>query len=152
MNYLIRTNFQASISPNKAETPCIWRNKGWLFPQMPNKVRCCGAYILTRRMTRARSRSRGGMSSTRRASSMRSPSPMPQPSTNSRDRRVPVRLPPDVMSHYIMLQRNLCYTAITRSRRVCILIVQRRAVSIAVGNAAVEERGSHLMECVREED
>jgi exodeoxyribonuclease V alpha subunit len=43
-----------------------------------------------------------------------------------------------------MLQRNLLYTAITRARRLCVLVGTRKAVNIAVRNASVAQRWSGL--------
>jgi len=46
--------------------------------------------------------------------------------------------------HYIMLQRNLIYTALTRARDLCILIGSRNALSIAVRNDKALTRNSRL--------
>jgi exodeoxyribonuclease V alpha subunit len=46
--------------------------------------------------------------------------------------------------HYLMLQRNLLYTAITRARRLCVIVGSRRALAMAVKNNAVAERYSGL--------
>jgi exodeoxyribonuclease V alpha subunit len=43
-----------------------------------------------------------------------------------------------------MLQRNLLYTAVTRARRLVVLVGTRKALSLAVRNADVESRGSRL--------
>ncbi len=56
----------------------------------------------------------------------------------------PVVVMPIVTQHYIMLQRNLLYTAITRARNLCILVGNRRAISIAVNNNKVAQRYSAL--------
>jgi exodeoxyribonuclease V alpha subunit len=45
---------------------------------------------------------------------------------------------------YMMLQRNLLYTAITRAKQLCVLVGMRRAVAIAVRNDKVAERWSGL--------
>ncbi len=42
--------------------------------------------------------------------------------------------------HYIMLQRNLLYTALTRGRRLVVLVGTRRALAIAVKNHRIDER------------
>ncbi|MFN0057943.1 MAG: ATP-dependent RecD-like DNA helicase [Planctomycetota bacterium] len=42
--------------------------------------------------------------------------------------------------HYMLLQRNLLYTAITRGRRLVVLIGSRRAAQLAVANNEVGER------------
>ena len=51
---------------------------------------------------------------------------------------------PLVTQHYMMLQRNLLYTAITRARRLVVLVGSRRAVAIAVRNNRVAHRWSGL--------
>ena len=47
-------------------------------------------------------------------------------------------------SHYIMLQRNLFYTGITRAKKKLIMICQERAVKTAVSNDKIIERHSGL--------
>jgi exodeoxyribonuclease V alpha subunit len=44
----------------------------------------------------------------------------------------PVVVVPLITAHYMMLQRNLLYTAITRARRLCVLVGSKRAIAIAV--------------------
>jgi exodeoxyribonuclease V alpha subunit len=51
---------------------------------------------------------------------------------------------PVLMSHYMMLQRNLIYTAITRARRLVVLVGQPRAIAMAVGNDRVAARFTGL--------
>jgi exodeoxyribonuclease V alpha subunit len=51
---------------------------------------------------------------------------------------------PLVTSHYMMLQRNLLYTAITRARQLCVLVGSRRAIGIAVHNNKVAHRYTAL--------
>ncbi len=46
--------------------------------------------------------------------------------------------------HYLMLQRNLLYTAVTRARRLCVIVGSRRALAMAVKNNKVAERFSGL--------
>jgi len=46
--------------------------------------------------------------------------------------------------HFVMLQRNLLYTAVTRARKLVVLVGTRRAVSLAVGNAEIAQRASRL--------
>jgi exodeoxyribonuclease V alpha subunit len=53
---------------------------------------------------------------------------------------------PLMTQHFIMLQRNLLYTAITRARRLCVLVGMQRALSIAVRNNETVERYSRLRE------
>lgn len=46
--------------------------------------------------------------------------------------------------HYVMLQRNLLYTGITRGRRLVVLVGNRRALAIAVKNRRIEKRFTRL--------
>lgn len=43
---------------------------------------------------------------------------------------------PLINEHWVMLQRNLLYTAVTRAKRLVVLVVQGQALSRAVGNEA----------------
>jgi exodeoxyribonuclease V alpha subunit len=51
--------------------------------------------------------------------------------------------------HYPMLQRNLLYTAITRGKRLVVIVGARRALDLAVHNASQRERFSGLAERLR---
>lgn len=51
---------------------------------------------------------------------------------------------PISVSHYIMLQRNLVYTAITRASKLLIMIGEERALAIAVKNNKIQKRNSSL--------
>ncbi|MCA9998597.1 MAG: ATP-dependent RecD-like DNA helicase [Anaerolineales bacterium] len=51
---------------------------------------------------------------------------------------------PMVMQHYMMLQRNLLYTAVTRAKKLAILVGTRRAIHIAVKNDKVTQRHTAL--------
>lgn len=51
--------------------------------------------------------------------------------------------------HYVMLQRSLLYTAVTRARRLCVLVGSRKAIQIAVQNQQVRQRYSGLAERLR---
>ena len=46
--------------------------------------------------------------------------------------------------HHIMLQRNLLYTAVTRGRRLVVLVGTRRALAAAVGNDRIRKRYTML--------
>ena len=56
---------------------------------------------------------------------------------------------PLLTSHYMLLQRNLLYTAVTRAKRLVVLVGQPRAIVIAVGNDKVAQRYSGLTERLR---
>jgi exodeoxyribonuclease V alpha subunit len=53
---------------------------------------------------------------------------------------------PLTTQHYLMLARNLLYTAVTRGKQLVVLIGQRRALAIAVRNGAARRRWSKLRE------
>lgn len=46
--------------------------------------------------------------------------------------------------HYLMLQRNLLYTAVTRARRLVVLVGSRKAIAMAVKNDRSAERHTAL--------
>jgi len=46
----------------------------------------------------------------------------------------PAVVMPILMQHYILLQRNLLYTGITRGKKLVVLLGTKKALSIAVGN------------------
>jgi len=52
-------------------------------------------------------------------------------------------------SHYVMLQRNLLYTALSRGRRLVVMVGTRQAVAIAVRSARTRERYSRLPDRLR---
>ena len=56
---------------------------------------------------------------------------------------------PLMTQHYVMLQRNLLYTAVTRGRRLVVLVGQRKAVAIAVKAVSGRRRWSKLREWMR---
>ena len=51
---------------------------------------------------------------------------------------------PLTTSHYMMLQRNLLYTAITRATKLLILIGTKRALAMGVNNNKVKSRFTSL--------
>ncbi|MCY4122335.1 MAG: ATP-binding domain-containing protein, partial [Acidobacteria bacterium] len=53
---------------------------------------------------------------------------------------------PVLIQNYVMLQRNLLYTALTRGKRLVVLVGQKKAVAMAVRNAAGRKRWSKLRE------
>ena len=56
----------------------------------------------------------------------------------------PVVVMPVLMTHYVMLQRNLIYTGITRARKVCVLVGTAKALAYAVRNLTVYKRNTRL--------
>jgi exodeoxyribonuclease V alpha subunit len=53
---------------------------------------------------------------------------------------------PVLTSHYMMLQRNLLYTAVTRAKRLVVLVGQPKAIAMAVRNDKVMQRFTGLRE------
>ena len=56
----------------------------------------------------------------------------------------PVVVVPLLSQHYIMLQRNLLYTAITRAKRLVVLVGSKSAIAITVRNNKVQRRYTNL--------
>ncbi len=56
----------------------------------------------------------------------------------------PIVILPIVTAHYIMLNKNLLYTAITRGKSLVILLGQKKAVAMAVHNKSTLNRYSKL--------
>ena len=57
---------------------------------------------------------------------------------------------PLFMQHFIMLQRNLVYTAVTRGKKLVVLVGEKRALERAVANADVKRRYTRLTFRLRE--
>ena len=58
----------------------------------------------------------------------------------------PVVVMPVMMTHFVMLQRNLLYTGITRAKKLLVIIGSKKALSYAVRNQTVSSRNSFLKE------
>ena len=58
----------------------------------------------------------------------------------------PIVVMPVLMNHYVMLQRNLIYTGITRAKKVLVMVGTRKALSYAVRNVTVTKRNTMLRE------
>ena len=56
----------------------------------------------------------------------------------------PAVVMPILTQHYLMLQRNLLYTAVTRAKRLCVLVGNKKALGIAARNGTVNERYTAL--------
>jgi exodeoxyribonuclease V alpha subunit len=46
--------------------------------------------------------------------------------------------------HYVLLQRNLLYTGVTRGKRLVVLVGSQRALAIAVKNNKMQKRFTYL--------
>jgi exodeoxyribonuclease V alpha subunit len=57
---------------------------------------------------------------------------------------------PLATQHFMMLQRSLLYTAVTRGKKLVVLVGSRRAIQLAVRNADAKKRYTWLAERVRE--
>ena len=57
---------------------------------------------------------------------------------------------PLTTQHYMMLQRNLLYTAITRARELVVLVGTKQALGMAVRNNRVAERHTTLSQRIRD--
>ncbi|MCL4785386.1 MAG: ATP-dependent RecD-like DNA helicase [Verrucomicrobia bacterium] len=57
----------------------------------------------------------------------------------------PAVVTPLATQHYLLLQRNLVYTGITRGKKLVVLVGQRKALAIAVRNNKTENRFSGLL-------
>lgn len=62
----------------------------------------------------------------------------------------PVVIMPLSTQHYAMLQRNLIYTAMTRAKKLLILVGTKRAMWIAIKNNKIAERFTGLAERLKE--
>jgi exodeoxyribonuclease V alpha subunit len=58
----------------------------------------------------------------------------------------PVVIIPLLMQHYMMLQRNLVYTAVTRARKLVVIVGDKKAIGMAVRNDHIAFRNTKLKE------
>lgn len=54
------------------------------------------------------------------------------------------------MKHFVMLQRNLIYTGITRAKKICVLVGTTKALAYAIRNQTVSKRNTKLKERLNE--
>ena len=54
--------------------------------------------------------------------------------------------------HYVMLQRNLLYTGVTRGKRLVVLVGTKKALNIAIKNNKIMQRYSGLVQRLRKSD
>ena len=62
----------------------------------------------------------------------------------------PVVIIPCSMSHYVMLQRNLFYTGLTRAKKLAIFIGTKKALGQAIKNQASLQRLTNLKNLLKE--
>ena len=58
----------------------------------------------------------------------------------------PIVVMPVMMNHFVMLQRNLIYTGVTRAKRILVLVGTRKALAYAVQHMTVDQRNTLLRE------
>jgi exodeoxyribonuclease V alpha subunit len=63
----------------------------------------------------------------------------------------PIVVLPFMMTHFVMLQRNLLYTAVTRAKKILVLIGERKAISYAIRNQKPNERNTRLAVRLKDE-
>ena len=61
----------------------------------------------------------------------------------------PIVVMPFMMTHYIMLHRNLLYTGVTRAKKILVLVGEKKAVSTAINNNKAVGRNTRLKERIR---
>ncbi len=64
----------------------------------------------------------------------------------------PVVVIPVTMQHYIMLQRNLIYTALTRAKKLAVFVGTKQALEFAIKNQDSLQRQTRLVELLLEGD
>ena len=58
----------------------------------------------------------------------------------------PIVVMPVTMKHFVMLQRNLIYTGITRAKKICVLVGTTKALAYAIKQNTVSKRNTKLKE------
>ena len=58
----------------------------------------------------------------------------------------PIVVIPILMNHFVMLQRNLIYTGITRAKKILVLVGTKKALGYAIRNVTVSRRNTMLKE------
>ena len=58
----------------------------------------------------------------------------------------PIVVMPVLMNHFVMLQRNLVYTGITRAKKILVMVGTKKVLAYAVRNVTVTKRNTLLKE------
>jgi exodeoxyribonuclease V alpha subunit len=58
----------------------------------------------------------------------------------------PAVIVPILTQHFVMLSRNLIYTAVTRGKKLVVLVADPRAIGLALAETRKEERKTYLAE------
>ncbi len=61
----------------------------------------------------------------------------------------PAVIIPLLTAHFVMLSRNLLYTAVTRARKLCVLVADPKAIDLALSELKREQRATTLAERLR---
>ena len=61
----------------------------------------------------------------------------------------PIVVMPIMMTHFVMLQRNLIYTGVTRAKKGLIIVGTKKAIAVSVRNLTVDKRNTLLTETIR---
>lgn len=62
----------------------------------------------------------------------------------------PAVIIPLTMAHYVMLQRNLLYTGVTRGKKLVVVIGSKKAVHLCIKNNKVTKRNTGLEQRIRD--
>ena len=57
---------------------------------------------------------------------------------------------PILMTHYVMLQRNLVYTGVTRAKKLLVIVGTKKALSMVVRNTSIDKRNTLLARRIKE--
>lgn len=63
----------------------------------------------------------------------------------------PIVVMPVLMNHFVMLQRNLVYTGVTRAKKILVIVGTKKALGYAVRNVTVSNRLTRLKERLRKD-
>jgi exodeoxyribonuclease V alpha subunit len=61
----------------------------------------------------------------------------------------PAVIIPLLSQHYVLLQRNLIYTAVTRGKRLVVIVGSKKALAMGIRNDRIRRRYTHLAERLR---
>jgi len=62
----------------------------------------------------------------------------------------PIVVMPFTMSHFVMLQRNLLYTGVTRAKKALVIVGEKRAIAFAVNKDEAGKRNTLLAERLKQ--
>ena len=67
----------------------------------------------------------------------------------SQGNEYPCVIVPILTQHYVLLQRNLLYTAVTRGKKMVVIVGDKKAIGMAIRNNRLVKRNTRLMERLR---